>query len=174
MSAISDARWERRRTGLGILAARLMVAIHDQLYERLAEAGHDQVTHLQGAVLAHLDEEGTRATELARRSGRHKQVIGRLVDELEGLGYVQRRPEKDDRRGKLVVPTKRGLELIRLSDSIVADIERRQARTLGKAAWDDFRSNMIRIVDSLTRQPGRTSPDGPNSSKLSPATDRSR
>ena len=35
------------------------------------------------AVLAYLDEDGVRATELARLSGRHKQIVG-AVDELEG------------------------------------------------------------------------------------------
>jgi DNA-binding MarR family transcriptional regulator len=146
------SRWERRRSGLGILAARLMVAIQEELYRRLAEAGHEQLTHLHGAVIAHLDEGGTRATELATRSGRHKQVIGRLVDELEALGYVERRPEDVDRRGKLVVPTSRGLDVMRLSDEIVADIERRLARMLGKAAWEDFRTRLLAVVDSLSQQ----------------------
>jgi DNA-binding MarR family transcriptional regulator len=144
---------KRREPGLGILAARLLFAIHDELYARLADTGHGQLTHLHGAVIAHLDEEGTRATELARRSGRHKQVIGRIVDELEALGYVKRRPEQLDRRGKLVVPTKRGREVMRLSDEIVHDIERRQANALGKGAYGEFRKSLQFVVDSLT-QPG--------------------
>jgi DNA-binding MarR family transcriptional regulator len=131
-----------------------MVALQAELYARLADAGHGELTYLHGAVIAHLDESGTRATELARRSGRHKQVIGRLVDELEELGYVERRPEVDDRRGKLVVPTSRGLELMRLSDAIIADIERQQARRLGKAEYERFRAALRDIVDSLTPQTG--------------------
>lgn len=127
-----------------------MVAIQDELYAKLAHAGHERLTPRHGAVIAHLDEHGTRATELARRSGRHKQVIGRLVDELEDLGYVERRPEPHDRRGKLVVPTKRGLEVMHLSDVIVAGIESQQSRTLGPAAWKQFRTNLGRVVDSLT------------------------
>src|ERR671915_1888192 len=112
MNAANSRYWSgERESGLGTLAARLLFAIQDELYERLEQAGHGELTYLHGAVIAHLDESGTRATELARRSGRHKQVIGRLVDELEELGYVERRPEVDDRRGKLVVPTSRGLEL---------------------------------------------------------------
>jgi DNA-binding MarR family transcriptional regulator len=146
----STKNWERRQSGLGILAARLMVAVQRELYERLAEEGYRDLTYLHGAVIAHLDEGGTRATELARRSGRHKQVIGRLVDELEDLGYVERRPDPADRRGKLVVPTPRGVRLMRLSDAIIAEIERRQARKLGKVEFERFRTTMQTIVASLS------------------------
>jgi DNA-binding MarR family transcriptional regulator len=142
---------DERHSGLGILAARLLFAIQDELYARLEEAGHGELTRLHGAVIAHLDEEGTRATELARRSGRHKQIIGRIVDELEELGYVERRPERTDRRAKLVVPTKRGLEVMRLSDEIIRDIERREAAALGKGTYDDFKQALRAVVDSLTR-----------------------
>jgi DNA-binding MarR family transcriptional regulator len=137
------------------MAARLMVAIQEELYERLAEAGHDQINYLHGAVIAHLDEEGNRATVLARRSGRHKQVIGRLVDELEELGYVERQPEKVDRRGKKVVPTSKGLGLMRLSDSIVADIESRQEELVGEERYEVFRETLHTVVDSLSNRETR-------------------
>jgi DNA-binding MarR family transcriptional regulator len=146
---VSEVSHRSRERGLGVLAARLLFAVQDELYARLEEAGHGRLTRLHGAVIAHLDDEGTRATELARRSGRHKQVIGRIVDELEALGYVERCPEEGDRRAKLVVPTQRGREVIRLSDEIVADIERRQADVLGKAAYEDFRQKLGAVVDSL-------------------------
>jgi DNA-binding MarR family transcriptional regulator len=139
-----------RESGLGILAARLLFAIQDELYARLEEAGHGDLTRLHGAVTAHLDEEGTRATELARRSGRHKQIIGRIVDELEELGYVERRPEQRDRRAKLVVPTERGREVMRLSDEIILDLERRQAAALGEREYDVFKEALRGVVDSLT------------------------
>jgi DNA-binding MarR family transcriptional regulator len=133
------------------MAARLLFAVQDELYERLEESGHGRLTRLHGAVIAHLDEKGTRATELARRSGRHKQVIGRIVDELEALGYVERRSEEVDRRAKLVVPTERGREVMRLSDGIVRDIERRVARILGKDKFNDFRETLGVVVDLLAR-----------------------
>jgi DNA-binding MarR family transcriptional regulator len=152
VSSIGRARPRPREPGLGILAARLLFAVQDELYARLEEAGHGQLTRLHGAVIAHLDEEGARATELARRSGRHKQVIGRIVDELETLGYVERRPEEGDRRAKLVVPTKRGREVMRLSDEIIGDIERKLADTLGKTAYEQFTQTLRTVVESL-RQP---------------------
>jgi DNA-binding MarR family transcriptional regulator len=140
-----------REHGLGVLAARLLVAVQDRLYARLEEAGYGDMTRLHGAVIAHLDEQGTRATELARRSGRHKQVIGRIVDELEALGYVERRPEPGDRRAKLVVPTPRGRDVMRLSDAIIDDIERDLAQELGSEPYGEFRRALQAVVGSLKR-----------------------
>ncbi|GAA0210794.1 hypothetical protein GCM10009527_003470 [Actinomadura nitritigenes] len=72
-----------------------------------AGQGHPDLRPQHGVVLAYLDPEGSRATELARRSGQHKQVVGNVLDELEDLGCVERRPDPSDRRAKLVVPTAR-------------------------------------------------------------------
>lgn len=139
-----------RERSLGILAARLLFAFQDELYARLDAAGHGKITRLHGAVLAHLDVGGARATELARRSGRPKQLVGRAVDELEELGYVERRPEPGDRRAKLVIPTELGRELLRLSDESIRDIERRAAAALGQPAYEDFKRALGAVVGSLT------------------------
>jgi DNA-binding MarR family transcriptional regulator len=140
-----------REPGLGTLSARLLFAVQDELYERLEAAGHGELTRLHGAVIAHLDEAGTRATELARRSGRHKQVIGRIVDELEALGYVKRHAEDSDRRAKPIVPTERGRDVMRLSDEIVHDIERRMAQTIGEGEFENFLKALVTVVDTLSQ-----------------------
>jgi DNA-binding MarR family transcriptional regulator len=153
-----QSEWEERRNLLGILAARLLFAVQDELYARLEAAGYDDLKRAHGSVIAHLDQAGTRATELARRSGRHRQVIGRIIDELEHLGYVERRPEIEDRRAKLVVPTKRGRRVMRLSDEIINDIERRLSGVLGRATYAEFNRSLSTVVAALTEPPGAPRP----------------
>jgi len=131
---------------LAVLASRLSDSIERELFDRLADAGHGTLHPRHAAVLAYLDEDGVRASELARLSGRHKQVVGRLVDELEALGSVERRPDPADRRAKLVVPTKRGLEQLRLADEIVAEIESRHAAVAGRRTYAEFRDVLRRIA----------------------------
>jgi DNA-binding MarR family transcriptional regulator len=131
---------------LGVLATQLLLSIQGELFARLAEVGYDDLHPRHSAVLAYLDEDGIRATELARLSGRHKQIVGRLVDELEELGYVDRRPDPADRRAKLVVPTERGLEQMRRGDEIVADIEARHAREVGGRTYAEFRDVLRGVV----------------------------
>jgi DNA-binding MarR family transcriptional regulator len=124
---------------LGVLAARLSDSTQAELFERLEHQGHPALQPRHGAVLPYLDEDGVRATELARLSGRHKQVVGRLLDELEELGYVERRPDPADRRAKLVFPTPAGLEALRVADQVIAEIEERHAARVGRRVYADFR-----------------------------------
>ncbi len=136
---------------LGVLASRLLFSLQDELFARLAEAGYDDLHPRHGTVLAYLDEDGVRATELARLSGRHKQIIGRIVDELEDLGYVERRPDPRDRRAKLIFPTERGLDQVRLGDEIVAEIEARHAEWVGARTYAEFRDVLRGVVARSAR-----------------------
>jgi DNA-binding MarR family transcriptional regulator len=150
-SGMSSPRGElvRHDPGLGMLAAQLLFAVQDQLYRRLAAAGYHDLRPRHGIVIAYLDEQGSRATELAALSGRHKQIVGRTVDELEALGYVRREPDPSDRRAKLVVPTPRGRRVMRLSDQIMADIGARGAQAVGDNAYNQFRRTLQQLIDEL-------------------------
>jgi DNA-binding MarR family transcriptional regulator len=149
----STRRRERQEWNpdLGVLASRLLFSLQEELFEELAAAGYDDLHPRHGAVLAYLDEDGVRATELARLSGRHKQIIGRLIDELEELGYVERRPDPQDRRAKLIFPTERGLEQVRLGDQVVADIEARHAKEVGAKTYAQFRDVLRGVVARRTQ-----------------------
>ena len=131
---------------LGVLASRLLFSLQEELFAKLAAAGYDDLHPRHAAVLAYLDEDGIRATELAQLTGRHKQIIGRMIDELEELGYVERRPDPEDRRAKLIFPTKRGLEQVRLGDEVIADIEARHAQQIGGRTYAEFRDVLRAVV----------------------------
>lgn len=98
-------------------------------------------------MLAYLDPAGVRATELSRLSGQHKQIVGTLVDELEALGYVERRPDPSDRRAKLIRPTVRGLDQMRTADAIMADMQRRHAQRLGAEDYARFKRMFTDITE---------------------------
>ncbi|MFI5710403.1 MarR family winged helix-turn-helix transcriptional regulator [Kribbella sp. NPDC051620] len=136
-----------RRGDLGVLAGQLLFGVQGELFGRLAELGFDDLHPRHGAVLAYLEPEGVRATELARRSGQHKQVIGTVIDELEGLGYVERRPDPVDRRAKLICPTERGVAELAAADKILAAIQERHARRLGREKFAEFKAVFQDIVE---------------------------
>ncbi|MEV4564953.1 MarR family winged helix-turn-helix transcriptional regulator [Nonomuraea sp. NPDC049419] len=142
---------------LGMLSGRTLFGLQRELFAALAEQGHPGLRPRHGAVLAYLDDDGSRATDLAARSGRHKQVIGTLVDELVELGYVERRRDPADRRAKLIVPTERGRDFIARSDAILADLEAAHARAVGEQAYAEFK-RVFRLV--AARQAALTSDAG--------------
>ncbi|MFI5728502.1 MarR family winged helix-turn-helix transcriptional regulator [Kribbella sp. NPDC051587] len=141
---------ERRdaSTDLGVLAGRLLFSVQGELFRRLHAEGFDDISPRHGAVLAYLRADGIRATELARLSGQHKQVIGKSLDELEAFGYLERRPDPDDRRAKLIVPTSRGLAEMRTADALMAEIGERHRQSLGPKAYDRFLADFRFVVEA--------------------------
>jgi DNA-binding MarR family transcriptional regulator len=136
-----------RGNDLGVLAGRLLFSVQDELFRRLPDEGFDDIVPRHGAVLAYLRSEGIRATDLARLSGQVKQVIGVIVDDLEALGYVKRKPDPADRRAKLVVPTARGRRQMDAADSIMADIMNRHASNLGAVKFRRFLADFRTVID---------------------------
>ncbi|MCI2423389.1 MarR family transcriptional regulator [Saccharopolyspora sp. K220] len=147
-------RAERNATNpdLGVLAARLLFAAQRELFAKLVAQGFDDIHPRHGVVLAYLDPGGVRATELARLSGQAKQVIGGIVDELEALGYVVRQPDPVDRRAKLVCPTERGLAQMRAADRIMASMQDRHARRVGREAYAEFKRVFMDVTEHQRRK----------------------
>ncbi|NEA33223.1 MarR family transcriptional regulator [Streptomyces sp. SID13031] len=132
---------------LGILSGQLLFAVQRELFGKLAELGYDDLRPRHGAVLAYLEPAGVRATDVAWQSGQHKQVIGTMVDELEALGYVERRPDPADRRAKLICPTERGQAEQAAADKILAAMQERHARRLGRENYAAFKAAFQDIVE---------------------------
>ncbi|MEU6792708.1 MarR family winged helix-turn-helix transcriptional regulator [Nonomuraea wenchangensis] len=147
------SRRQREQPDLGILSSRTLFALQRELFAKLGEQGHPGLRPRHGAVLAYLDVEGSRATELAAQSGQHKQVIGTLVDELVELGYVERRPDPADRRAKLIVPTEKGCDFLARSDAVLAEMEAGHAQAVGEQAYAEFKRVFKLVAERQTSQP---------------------
>jgi DNA-binding MarR family transcriptional regulator len=148
---VTRARRNETDPDLGVLAGRLLFAVQNELFTSLAEEGFDDLHPRHGAVLAYLDEGGVRATELARLSGQHKQVVGTMIDELETLGYVERKPDPADRRAKLVCPTARGLAQAQAADRIMSSIHERHARRIGRDTFTMFKAALADVTEHQRR-----------------------
>lgn len=124
-----------------------------ELVKALRAQGHDAIRPKHGAVFANIDREGTRATTLAERAGMGKAAMGELVDELERLGYVERRPDPSDRRAKLVVPRPAALDVTRHVHAFNRRLEARYRRMLGPAAYETLRASLRALAPAGERQP---------------------
>ena len=100
------------------------------------------------AVFAQIAPEGSRLTDLARGANMSPQAMGELVDELEQLGYVVRRPDPDDRRAKRIVLTTKGKACIAAGTVVISGIEQQLTDRLGDRGHRQLRRLLIRLLDA--------------------------
>lgn len=103
-----------------------------RIHDALVAAGYDDLTMAQVRVAAQIGRDGTRLTDLAERTRITKQSANQLVDQLERNGYVERVPDPQDARAKLVRFAARGRELEPLARREERAIEREWTRHLGR------------------------------------------
>ena len=112
---------------LGDLKARAF----DEFHDRLEAAGYGDLREGHGCVFRFVDEEGSRLTHLAERSRLTKQAVGEVVEDLERMGYVERTPDPQDGRAKIIRLTPRGREAHATALQTFADLERDWGERIG-------------------------------------------
>lgn len=101
------------------------------------------------AVFAQIKTEGSRLTELARGANMTPQAMGELVDELEEMQYVVRRPDPSDRRAKLIVLTPKGRSCIAAGLATIEGIEGQIRQILGEAGHRRLRALLQKLVAAV-------------------------
>ena len=132
-------------TNLGYLMLDGSLAMTSQLLSELADAGFDDLRPAHLHVVQHLDEHGSRITELSRRAQLTKQTVVHTINDLERLGYTERVPDQRDARAKLVIPTERGHAAIQTGARVVRDIERHWAALLGQRQLETLRDLLLAL-----------------------------
>jgi len=100
------------------------------------------------AVFAQIKPEGSRLTDLARGANMTPQAMGELVDELEQMGYLVRRPDPTDRRAKLIVLTDRGRACIAAGISTIHGIEESVTAILGERGHRQLNRLLQKLLDT--------------------------
>lgn len=121
-------------------------AVLAEFRKELEEAGYADIRPTHGCVFRFVRDDGMRLTELARLAGMTKQSVGELVDDLVGLGYVERIPDPEDRRAKLICLTDRGIEAQRVGFGLLGEIEDRWAERFGAARVKELRKLLEEAV----------------------------
>lgn len=102
-----------------------------------------------GSVMEQLDfEDGLRLTDLAKGAGMSPQAIGELVDQLEELGYLERRPDPDDRRAKRIYRTTRARRASEAAFDTAHRIDIELGELLGPDRLAALKTDLAQIVES--------------------------
>jgi len=100
-------------------------------------------------VLSALDRSSMRTqAALAAAIGADKTRIIRTLDDLQDDGYIERTPDPDDRRVRLLAITDTGR---RIKDAVQGEIQRGEERWLGELSADERRT-FLRVLERLTRR----------------------
>jgi DNA-binding MarR family transcriptional regulator len=119
--------------------------VENRVIAAIAEAGFDDLTLAQARLAARIGENGTRLTDLAEQAQITKQSAGFLVDQLEKLGYVERRPDPTDARARLVCLAPRAEEVQRLARREEEAIAKEWRAHLGAAAYDGMAASLTKL-----------------------------
>jgi DNA-binding MarR family transcriptional regulator len=117
------------------------------LFEGYQERGEEGLRPKHGAVIANIDTHGTRPSVLAERAGMTRPAMGELIDELEAAGYVERVADPEDRRAKLIKPTRKTLARQRLARDVNAEIEAAYVKKMGERRYKQLRRMLAELVE---------------------------
>jgi DNA-binding MarR family transcriptional regulator len=132
------------RLAVGQLLGRLLQHFRRELFAQREERFPDlRYPHLQ--IWGNVGIDGVRLTALADRAGLGLPACSELVDDLQGLGYLERRPDPTDGRAKLIFPTLRGREVLDAAGVAVAELEQRWRGSLPPGEFD----RACRTLDEL-------------------------
>ena len=131
---------------LPALLAQVKAIAVEEMFGRMRDAGFDDVREGHGCVFGFIDlENGSRLTDLADRSRLTKQAVGEAVVELESKGYVERVPDPEDGRAKIIRLTERGRQACLTGRRLFAEIEAEWAERYG----DDVVAGMRECAEQI-------------------------
>ena len=121
-------------------------AMYVDFRKLLEDTPYTDVRPTHGCVFRFVHDDGMRLTELASKAGLTKQSVGEIVDDLTGLGYLERFPDPTDKRAKLIRLTAKGLDAQRIGFASFFKLEDDWAEAFGADRIGALRSLLEEIA----------------------------
>jgi DNA-binding MarR family transcriptional regulator len=139
------------RLAIGQLLVRLLAAFRRDLFAAAQQGGYGDIRESHLHIFGNVGINGIRLTQLANDAQLSLATTSELVDELQRLGYLERRPDASDRRAKLIFPTPRGRSALNDAGNRIAEIERLWAELIGSARFDETAQGMQALLAEIER-----------------------
>jgi DNA-binding MarR family transcriptional regulator len=110
-------------------------------------------------LLPHLNAEGVRGAELAKKLGVSKQAVSQLVTELEEWGVVEQIADPQDGRAKLVRFTKKGEQALLQGLLVLGELETELTDKIGKRRMQELHTALLALEKAV--EPGGGGTRGP-------------
>ena len=129
---------------LGTLMFVSYRAMDERVMRAIREAGYD-VTPAQARLAQRIADDGSRLTDLAESAQVTKQTASLLVAALEREGFVERLPDPEDGRARLIRLTERGRSASRQAMQVVLGVEGEWTEHLGEELAGRLREALVRL-----------------------------
>jgi DNA-binding MarR family transcriptional regulator len=120
-----------------------------KIWHGLAERGHPDIRPSHSAVFANLGLGAVRVTELAERAQVTQQAMGKMLKELERLGYIARDVDSSDKRARDIKLTSRGVQLASDSLEVVEEVRAGYAAKVGEEALRELENSLREVMRRL-------------------------
>ncbi|HET7545123.1 MAG TPA: MarR family transcriptional regulator [Polyangiaceae bacterium] len=104
-------------------------------------------------LFPHLDFDGVRITELARRLDISKQAVSQTIAELELMDVVETIPDPSDGRARLARFTEKGKLAIMQGLGVLRELESEMERSIGKAKFAALHEALLSLEQMLEPRP---------------------
>lgn len=120
-----------------------------KIWERLIARGYTDIRPAHSHVFANLGMGSVRVTELAERAQVTQQAMGKMLREIERLGYVARDVDESDKRALEIRLTERGIQLARDSMEVVDEVYALYAEKIGEETLSTLESQLRHAIKKL-------------------------
>jgi DNA-binding MarR family transcriptional regulator len=137
------------RPPIGLLLRLLYQHYSQHIEEALGEAGFGDIRPSAANVFPFVPPEGITVSVLAELAQVRKQTMAQAVDQLERTGYVERRPNPDDRRSQLVFLTQRGASVPPVTHAAAERVEKDWAELTSSEESEVLRESLLHLLTKL-------------------------
>jgi DNA-binding MarR family transcriptional regulator len=137
---------------IGLLLRLVYQHYAQDIHAALREAGFGDIRPTHANVFPFVPPEGITVSGLAELAQVRKQTMAQAVDQLERMGYVERRPNPRDHRSRLVFLTERGASVKPVTHATAARVEERWARLTSPEELEALRASLLRLLTELRAQ----------------------
>jgi len=115
----------------------------------LHRRGYEAIRPSHSAVFSNLGLGAVRVTELAERARVTQQAMGKMLKELERIGYVARDVDGIDKRAKEIRLTPAGIALVEESMKAVEEVRQEYAHRIGEEELNELENRLRNAVNKL-------------------------
>jgi DNA-binding MarR family transcriptional regulator len=119
----------------------------------LDDAGFGDVRPPHANVFTFVPDHGIQVSELTRLAHVRKQTMAQAVEEMQRLGYVERRADPNDGRARLVFLTERGKRVKPIAVAAGRRVEAQWIDLIGKRQLDALRRSLQSALRALGSTP---------------------